>query len=721
MPEVNKPLTTFSRFVSPSSHIGPVGSTSQDSCLPKMSQNETSLTNAKPTRIRASRAQSAILKAAFAVSNNVSQDVLQDLAAQTGLPPKWISSWFGRAKRSKVRNSLGEARSTSAVALSPAEIASVKSEFGDPGSSPFSDASVFGKDNEISSTIPASSFSSGLKTFSFVPANAVTLRSTSHLQHSSVAAERPLSTINLYSEDLHYTPPPNDGKSHPSATGTLAKSWNEQAFSMNIAPPKRSPMHSTGRGVNHSTQCRPSNLVNDLSDSIYSSFLAAGASSTPMVDLGPKMTRRLPGSGLRAAPHEEVENVPLVPHTQTLDFTRAPGEHAFPWTANLHISQAGLANAVPLKDSLLNRNVDQVTNTPLGSASWTNAPRMHPSVAHYIDPTKAPLKHLTELLLEFKDENGDYSKLLAVEEDAKLRKILLDDISVDEDPFLAAMALSLLAGLGFNCCLRTSLSEDVIAVDDEVAGLTRAEMPTQSRPLTSLHLLPNTQRRLTMSARFARNAFTAASRRAHAYGSTASRRAMSSTSHAAETVKKDTPWVVGSLLIFGPAFLYLVSPSARKNPNLKPIHDDKHDFPALKTHDEAHEEPAPTPKKTVMKDDEGTPADVGASIKAAADSDVPKASVSPEENAEDKEAAAEEPSADSADSAKSEKSESGTSPKDVPKSDVSQKEGTLQKEGETEGSTDQGPAREASSKGQDPKEAAEKTPQEDKVKKGNEA
>jgi hypothetical protein len=59
-----------------------------------------------------------------------------------------------------------------------------------------------------------------------------------------------------------------------------------------------------------------------------------------------------------------------------------------------------------------------------------------------------------------------------------------------------------------------------------------------------------------------------------------------------------------------------VSPSARKNPNLKPIHDDKHDFPALKTDTASHEEPAPT--KTVMKDDEGTPADVGASIKAAA-------------------------------------------------------------------------------------------------------
>jgi len=59
-----------------------------------------------------------------------------------------------------------------------------------------------------------------------------------------------------------------------------------------------------------------------------------------------------------------------------------------------------------------------------------------------------------------------------------------------------------------------------------------------------------------------------------------------------------------------------LSPSARKNPNLQPIHDDKHDFPALKSHEKTHEEPAPA--KIVMTDDEGTPAEVDASIKAAA-------------------------------------------------------------------------------------------------------
>jgi hypothetical protein len=268
-------------------------------------------------------------------------------------PQKWIHSWFGR-QRSKMRNSLDKAQSNSAVALSPAEIASIKSEMGDPRSSPFSDANGFDKNNEMNSTFPLSSSSSGLKTtFSFVPATFATSPSTSHLQHPGSVAETSTS------DDLHYTPPPNDNTSH-SSTRTLPNSWNEKHFVINIAPLKRSPMQSTARGINHAAQRRPSNLVNDLSSSIYSSFASAGDSLLPIVDSGSKMTHRLLGSGLRAAPHEEIENVPLATSIETMDFARALVERAFPWTASLSISQPGPVDAASRKDLQLNQDIVSV-------------------------------------------------------------------------------------------------------------------------------------------------------------------------------------------------------------------------------------------------------------------------------------------------------------------------------------------------------------------------
>ncbi|KAJ3986836.1 hypothetical protein F5890DRAFT_1551898 [Lentinula detonsa] len=104
---------------------------------------------------------------------------------------------------------------------------------------------------------------------------------------------------------------------------------------------------------------------------------------------------------------------------------------------------------------------------------------------------------------------------------------------------------------------------------------------------------------LRASARFSRN---------NVYSG--SRRAMSST---AEAVKKssDMPWIIGSAVVFGPAFLYLVSPASRKS---APHHDShgKHEK-------KGHEEPMP------MKDDEGTETDVSESVSKAEAEDVPKA------------------------------------------------------------------------------------------------
>ncbi|KAG5646505.1 hypothetical protein DXG03_003271 [Asterophora parasitica] len=105
------------------------------------------------------------------------------------------------------------------------------------------------------------------------------------------------------------------------------------------------------------------------------------------------------------------------------------------------------------------------------------------------------------------------------------------------------------------------------------------------------------------------------------------RRMASSSSHAAP--KSDKPWVIGSALVFGPAFAYLVSPSARAKSHS--AHNDAHDTPGHKTHQASEPTPEPEPEAAapepiIVKDDAGAAeADVSESIKAAAD-DVPKAS-----------------------------------------------------------------------------------------------
>ncbi|KAF5389198.1 hypothetical protein D9757_003388 [Collybiopsis confluens] len=97
--------------------------------------------------------------------------------------------------------------------------------------------------------------------------------------------------------------------------------------------------------------------------------------------------------------------------------------------------------------------------------------------------------------------------------------------------------------------------------------------------------------------------------------SNASRRTMSST---AESVKKssDLPWLIGSAVVFGPAFLYLVSPASRKS---APHHDSHHDSKGHVAEESKLHDPI------TMKDSEGSPADVADSVHKAEAEDVPKA------------------------------------------------------------------------------------------------
>ncbi|KXN92854.1 hypothetical protein AN958_06959 [Leucoagaricus sp. SymC.cos] len=58
----------------------------------------------KVVAIRATQAQTALLKAAYSVSHSPPSKAIAELSQQTGLPGKWISNWFGRQRSKSRRN-----------------------------------------------------------------------------------------------------------------------------------------------------------------------------------------------------------------------------------------------------------------------------------------------------------------------------------------------------------------------------------------------------------------------------------------------------------------------------------------------------------------------------------------------------------------------------------------------------------------------------------------
>lgn len=113
-----------------------------------------------------------------------------------------------------------------------------------------------------------------------------------------------------------------------------------------------------------------------------------------------------------------------------------------------------------------------------------------------------------------------------------------------------------------------------------------------------------------------------------------------SSAHGAEA-KSDTPWMIGSALVFGPLFIWLVSPTAKSKAH------DVHEKALPKSKSSGHGE-APVPAPSVesateapsgestetVTDDEGTAAsnaEVAESINKAVDEDSPKEAAAPSE------------------------------------------------------------------------------------------
>lgn len=82
--------------------------------------------------------------------------------------------------------------------------------------------------------------------------------------------------------------------------------------------------------------------------------------------------------------------------------------------------------------------------------------------------------------------------------------------------------------------------------------------------------------------------------------------------------------MIGSALVFGPAVLYLVSPSARKTTH---AHESQHSHSAHRSEASHHVEPQPAAETPAMKDDEGTEVsgeEIKQSMEQAFDADSPK-------------------------------------------------------------------------------------------------
>ncbi|KAJ7147183.1 hypothetical protein C8R43DRAFT_1012221 [Mycena crocata] len=155
-----------------------------------------------------------------------------------------------------------------------------------------------------------------------------------------------------------------------------------------------------------------------------------------------------------------------------------------------------------------------------------------------------------------------------------------------------------------------------------------------------------------MASRLSRQAFSTTARAARSARSNgrAPRRFMSADAtahHEPFKPKSDLPWIIGAVAIAGPSLAYLLKDTMAIKQKIAAGHHghDSHDSHAAhaETHAEKHEDHA-APAAAVMKDDEGTEADVSSAVNDATAADVPKAAdATSDDAAAPSEAAAEPP------------------------------------------------------------------------------
>ncbi|KAI0044420.1 hypothetical protein FA95DRAFT_1574490 [Auriscalpium vulgare] len=181
------------------------------------------------------------------------------------------------------------------------------------------------------------------------------------------------------------------------------------------------------------------------------------------------------------------------------------------------------------------------------------------------------------------------------------------------------------------------------------------------------------------------------------------RRLMSASAHAPKA-STDTPWLIGSALVFIPTIGYLLSPAARDTPQ-KAHAAGGHGSPKVPA------ETVPHSSEPVTTDDEGTAvsaSDVKSSISKAVNEDSPKEAASTEAAGLPEAADTSSSSEKYHDGAPGQTADSEGAHEQKEKPHEEPKLGTVQNEDDTSAKpVSQGAPRELSKKGSSPKEAAE--------------
>ncbi|KIM43022.1 hypothetical protein M413DRAFT_26229 [Hebeloma cylindrosporum] len=115
---------------------------------------------------------------------------------------------------------------------------------------------------------------------------------------------------------------------------------------------------------------------------------------------------------------------------------------AFDWEN--HIPSSPMEFMYPPDEAF---SMDNIPQTGYNEIPLVDYP-LHDISMDVLNPSLAPLKHLTDVLEGFKDSNGTYAPLLNENARGKLMSCVLDETRVETNPFQAAMGLSLLSKVG---------------------------------------------------------------------------------------------------------------------------------------------------------------------------------------------------------------------------------------------------------------------------------
>ncbi|KJA24097.1 hypothetical protein HYPSUDRAFT_76669 [Hypholoma sublateritium FD-334 SS-4] len=408
--------------------------------------------------IRANPTQTAILKKALSESSSPTSVQLKTLSEQTNLPEKWIHNWFGR-QRLKANN-------TRAKAATPAERLSllVKQEATDaaissPAAGSVSDYTTLSTSSSATTKTNARKRKASAKAAERAESPVRVLRSGKRMAGASAPA---LPARRVKAEKIDAVRSEDDAalpQALARGIGFAGSSSKPGPMLPSVAPPTRSskpPAAATaapakmragqpaGQPKNMHARIPPGAGLLRAGPVFHSQFQNNGPADFSSTSNMPRSSMYAPERS-----HGGAVRGRLVPVPYTL---QAPGLHAsvmpslapaFDWETHAPAHPVG----VYVTDNPVHAHCNwDVYAQPSAALTPANVSALLPVDSAVLDPSQAPLKHLTEVLHAFRDECGTYARVLAPDAHGSLLKCLLDENMM---PFQAAMGLAFLSRLGF--------------------------------------------------------------------------------------------------------------------------------------------------------------------------------------------------------------------------------------------------------------------------------